>query len=195
MLSALSKMLGSPWRPFGLWPRSCKPSCAMDATRGSGHTAGAAQMKAMSTVTPAGSVLPASWHVTPPACCSLSLPGSWDGMLRGAGQSLWPSAWLCDRSHHQALPATLSPGEVCRLSQSQLGIRRGWWASTTCSWLLLRLVLQAMQTPQLNPAGWCLGKNTPRSRSFVSLQSEQLLFSAFAMNSYEPTGLLDFPLI
>lgn len=35
VLSAFSKTLGNPCRPCGLWPRSCKPSCAMSHCWGS----------------------------------------------------------------------------------------------------------------------------------------------------------------
>lgn len=87
------------------------------------------------------------------------------------------------------------PWEVRRLSQSQRGVLQGWGAGTACSRLLPRLVVQAVRTPQPNPSGWCRGKNTLGSWSFVSLQSELLLFNTFPMNSYELTRLLDFPLI
>lgn len=113
-------------------------------------------------------------------CCRAGLVTSCRGV--------WPVPPPGPRSH-------AVPWEVRRLSQSQRGVLQGWGAGTACSRLLPRLVVQAVRTPQPNPSGWCRGKNTLGSWSFVSLQSELLLFNTFPMNSYELTRLLDFPLI
>lgn len=157
VLSAFSKGLGSRCRP-------CKPPVPWDALCGSSHTAGAAGMKARSRVIPAGSVLP--WFPTRRAFPHAALGREGKGRCRAEPVTSCTGVW---RVPPPGPPSHAVPWEVRRLSQSQLGVLQGWWASTACSWLLLRLVLQAVRTPQPNPSGWCLGKNTPGSRSFVSL--------------------------
>lgn len=82
VLSAFSKVLGCRCRP-------CKPSVPwMGAVCG---------------------CCPASQHTHFPFLLAV-LPALRMGQ-DAAGQSLWPPAWACGRSHHQVLPATLSPGK------------------------------------------------------------------------------------
>lgn len=179
VLSAFSKVLGGGCRP-------CKPPAPWMLSVEEVRLLGQPRMKKARI--PAGSALPC----IPTGTRWAPSPRDGTGRCRAGLVTSCRGVWQVPPP---GPPSHAVPWEVRRLSQSQLGVLQGWWAGTACSWLLLRLVLQAVQTPQPNPSGRCLGKNTLGSWSFVSLQSELLLFNTFPMNSYELTGLLDFPLI
>lgn len=115
-------VLSAFWKVLGCRCRPCKPSVPrMGAVCGSSHTAGAAWMKARSTVIPAGSVLPCFPAHTLPACCA---PSSQDGTGRCRAEPV-TSCMGVWQVPPPGTPSHAVPWEVCRLSQSQLGVLQG----------------------------------------------------------------------